>query len=69
MLASTVQFSSNGRAQGRSTRGTGSWSAEGVLLRNRPFRTQQRAWAQLLGLEVPLRRRTGGCTDEPGGST
>ena len=36
---------------------------------NRPFRAQQRAWVSSATVEVPLRRRTGGCTDQADDST
>ena len=49
MLASTVQFSRNGRAQVTVPCGNGSAGPRRRrCFRNRPFRTQQRAWVSLL---------------------
>jgi len=64
MLASTVQFSRNGRAQvnRRLCLRYLLVRTEGVADRNRPFRTQQRALGLRPIVDVPLPLR--GCTDE-----
>jgi hypothetical protein len=62
MLASTVKFSRNGRAQNPDGSPSGSLVRRRAAIKDsRPFRTQQRAWARLA---APMFHSPKGCTDD-----
>jgi hypothetical protein len=69
MLASTVQFSSNGRAQviPHVLRGCGLVRLKSVAEATDPSGPNSVLWAVTPWIEVPLRRRTDESTDKPGG--